>query len=50
MSQKTEKDEQEPPVYERTMIKDKEIVKIRLLPQTKHVKLSQKIEIISKEC
>ena len=45
MSQTTEIDEPMSPVHERKMHKDTEIVKIRLLPETKHIKLSQKIEI-----
>ena len=42
MSQTTEIDK---PLNERKMVKDTEIVKIRLLPETKHLKLSQKIEV-----
>jgi uncharacterized C2H2 Zn-finger protein len=45
MSQTTEIDEPMSPVHERKMHKDTEIVKIRLLPKTKHIILSQKIEI-----
>ena len=45
MSQTTEIDEPMSPVHERKMHKDTEVVKIRLLPQTKQIKLSQKIEI-----
>ena len=45
MSQTTEIDEPMSPVHERKMNKDTEIVRIRLLPETKHIKLSQKIEI-----
>merc|ERR1712129_234289 len=45
MSQTTEIDKPVSPVHEQKMLKDTEIVKIRLLPETKHIKLSQKIEI-----
>ena len=38
MSQTTGIDEPMSPVHERKMHKDREIVKIRLLPETKHIK------------